>query len=215
MSGRLPLSASVAISADDVKLHAPAAARNADAITALIAAVAPPEGRALELASGTGQHVTRFATECPGLHWHPSDVDPARIASIDGYAADSGLKNIAPAQQLDATRAGWAEDGSHALVVVVNLLHLISEQDAAIVLAQSARSLEPAGVFVAYGPFRRQGNLTSEGDARFDAELRAADADIGYKDDQWIAARLASHGLTVEVREMAANNLAFIARKAT
>ncbi len=199
----------------DAKLHAPAAARNADAITALIAEVAPPAGPALELASGTGQHVIRFAAACPGLHWHPTDVDPERIASIDGYAADNGLKNIAPAKQLDATQVGWAEDGSHALVAVVNLLHLISEQDAATVLAQSSRALAFAGVFVAYGPFKRQGALTSEGDARFDAELRAADADIGYKDDQWIAACLASHGLTVEIREMAANNLAFIARKAT
>jgi len=213
MTGRLPPSASVAKAREGAKLHAPAAGRNADAISALLAEVAPKSGTALELASGTGQHVIQFAAACPGLHWHPTEVDTARIASINAYAADAAHDTNAPATKLNAAYAGWSHGKNHALVVLINLLHLVSDDATDVILREAALALVHDGVFVLYGPFRRAGRLTSEGDVRFDAELRAADPAIGYKDDGWISARLKSAGLSVEVREMAANNLAFIARK--
>ena len=54
-------SASVAHVLSGAKLNAPSAARNVDALCQLLAQVAPPSGNALELASGTGQHIVRFA----------------------------------------------------------------------------------------------------------------------------------------------------------
>ena len=49
---------------------------------------------------------------------------------------------------------------------------------------------------------------------QFDADLRAADPQIGYKDDQWMRHTLTVAGLTVkDVRDMPSNNLAFIAEK--
>lgn len=212
---RLPPSASVAEPAGGAKLHAPAALRNADAICDLLVAHGPATGRALELASGTGQHVAVFARALPNLHWHPTDVEPARLASIDAHAAEAGVDNIAPARPLDACAAGWGRAEPPAdLLVLVNLLHLIPEAAARRLLAEVAEALADGGLFLLYGPFKRSGRLTSDGDIRFDAELRAADPAIGYKDDRDLRAWLSGVGLAVaSAIEMPANNLAFLIRK--
>lgn len=64
------------------------------------------------------------------------------------------------------------------------------------------------------GPFKRDGVLISDGDIRFDSELRAADPAIGYKDDTAIKALLGSCGLQItSVEDMPANNLALVATR--
>ncbi|WP_027258232.1 DUF938 domain-containing protein [Leisingera aquimarina] len=210
----VPGSASVA-APEGGKLFAPAAARNSDVLCDLLAEVAPPQGRALELASGTGQHVAAYAVRLPGLMWQPSEAEAARLASIQAYADEAGLANIAPPVLLDATAPGWgAEHPGQDLIVLVNLLHLISEEETKTLIAEAAAALAPGGRFVIYGPFTRGGKLTSEGDRNFHAALRAHDPQIGYKDDfdtiDWL------HGTGLELLqavEMPANNLALIAEK--
>lgn len=215
MTGRLPPSASVATGAEGAKLFAPAAARNAADITALLQAHAPDQGHALEVASGTGQHVVAFARALPGLIWQPTDVDPVRRGSIDAHVAEAGLANVSHAQALDVTAPGWAAaEAGFDLVVLINLLHLIPAPAARCALDEMAKALSPGGTLFCYGPFKREGQLTSAGDARFDAELRAADPEIGYKDLLDMRAWLGDAGLTlVAETEMPANNLALIARK--
>ncbi|OZB19655.1 MAG: methyltransferase, partial [Rhodobacterales bacterium 34-62-10] len=63
----LPDTASVAHPSDDGRMFAPSAARNAADIAALVADHAPATGRALEIASGTGEHVIVFASAMPGM----------------------------------------------------------------------------------------------------------------------------------------------------
>lgn len=208
----LPSTASVAEPVSGAKLHAPAAARNADAITALLRDHAPQTGAALEIASGTGQHVASFASALPGLTWQPTDVDPARLRSIDAYTADAGLTNVAPATALDATAPDWsARYRDLDLIVLINLLHLISDMQARALIKEVGLALRPGGCFVLYGPFARAGQLISDGDRRFDAQLRAADPDIGYKDTHDIT-RWAqdAHMRAAEPVEMPANNLAYL-----
>lgn len=213
MSAKLPPSASVASQTEGAKLHAPAAARNADVICDLLAAYAPEVGPALELASGTGQHVVAFARRLPGLTWQPSEVDPKRIASINAYVLEAGVDNVSAALLLDATRPGWRGDHcGQGLIVLVNLLHLIGTEDARSLIAEAMAALRPGGRFVIYGPFMRAGGLVSAGDARFHAQLTQADPSIGYKNDETVQGWLQQAGASsVERVEMPANNLAFIA----
>lgn len=211
----LPDTSSIANPGEGGRLHAPSAERNAAAICSLVADHAPKEGRALEIASGTGQHVVALAQSSPGLIWQPSDIDAARRASIDAWAQDSNLSNIAPAIELDATTAGWAKSRSDwDLILLVNLLHLISEPEARVLIREVAQALIPGGRFILYGPFLRDGETTSEGDTRFHASLQAQDPEIGYKDVWEVIDWMHEAGLElVEVVEMPANNLAFVARR--
>jgi SAM-dependent methyltransferase len=194
---------------DDPRISAPSALRNRDAIAAELRRLAPAAGRALEIASGTGEHVIRFAAATPGLDWQPTEPDAVRRASIAAWAEDTALPNIRPPRALDAAWPGWsAQHGPADLIVLVNLLHLISDGEAATVLDEVAAALAPGGVFTLYGPFLRDGAATSEGDAAFDAHLRAQDPAIGYKDVIDTCARLVAAGLRhLETVAMPANNL--------
>lgn len=201
--------------AQDARISAPSALRNRDVIRDQLLRIAPARGRALEIASGTGEHVVCFAAALPGLTWQPTDPDAARRASIMAWAAEAALPNILPPLHLDAARPGWAADhGPADLVVLVNLLHLISAPEARVVLTEAAQALSIGGTFALYGPFLRDGRPTSEGDASFDASLRAQDPAIGYKDLADVTAILAGAGLVLaDTVEMPANNLLLIANR--
>lgn len=199
--------------AEDGLRFAPSAARNAGPIAAVLDRVLPAGGRMLELAAGTGQHAVAFAPRHPGLEWQPTDVDPGALATIAARVARSGCPNLRPPVALNACIPGWAaRHGPADAVLLVNLLHLVSQPEAACVLDGIAAVLAPGGVACVYGPFLRDGVLASDGDRAFDANLRAQDPAIGYKDAAWVATVLGRAGLTVDRIEMPAANLMLIAR---
>ncbi|WP_420583843.1 DUF938 domain-containing protein [Ruegeria sp.] len=209
----LPSNASVATKGQDGRLVAPAASRNAEVLCDLLARWAPSSGKALEIASGTGQHVCAFAQSLPDLHWQPTEIEAERRASINAYAAD--LHNVAEADPLDATVRDWHKDYlGQNMIILINLIHLISWPETQIIISEVAQALAPGGRFVLYGPFKRSGTLTSDGDQKFHDALVQQDPEIGYKNDDDIAALMRAQNLTVvEIVEMPANNLAFIAEK--
>ncbi len=210
----LPPTASVASTVAGDKLHAPAATRNTDVIAALLERVAPRSGDALELASGTGQHIVQFATRLPQLTWQPTDIAPERLASIAAYASEMTLSNLRKPYLLNATRPGWADGKEFDLIVLVNLLHLISTPEAKTLVSEVTKALRPDGTFVLYGPFMRNRVLTSDGDRSFHASLTASDPAIGYKNDQDVIDWMKLAGLSLdETVEMPDNNLSIIAQR--
>jgi len=196
----------------DARLSAPAARRNLDPIRTILLARAPKSGRALELAAGTGEHAVAFSHALPGLAWLPTDIAPDRLASIAAWIAHCGPDTLRVPVLLDATRPGWsARHGPVEMILLVNLLHLISETSAATVLTEIVQALAPGGTAFVYGPFLRDGQPTSDGDARFHASLRAADPATGYKDLAWAKDNL--RPLSVSAVPMPSNNQMLIARK--
>jgi len=212
---KLPDTASTAIPGDDARLHAPSAVRNVKAICDLVMHHAPQIGKALEIASGTGQHIVALAQAMPGLEWQPTDIDTLRRASIDLRVKEADLPNLALSVPLNATISGWARlHADQNLILLVNLLHLISEDEAKVLVSEAALALAPRGQLILYGPFLRDGKTTSKGDARFHVSLREQDPDIGYKNDWDVIDWLQQTCLELlQVVEMPANNLAFIAKR--
>jgi SAM-dependent methyltransferase len=198
----------------DGRLHAPAAARNVDALCAALSSLAPASGNALEIASGTGQHVIRFAAALPGLIWHPSDPDPARRASITAWTQTASPANIASPIDLDVCTPGWAKGQQYDFIFLANLLHLVPAKAAQTCLTEMAHALKPGGRAVVYGPFLRDGKTTSQGDAEFHARLQVENPGAGYKDLMWVYAIWASAGLIAAApHDMPANNLLLVADK--
>ena len=103
----IPPTASVAFPGNDHRLLAPAADKNVGSILDLVIEFAPETGKALELSSGTGQHIVKLASAKPNLNWQPSDVDQLRIASITSWSKDDNLDNLNSPLFLDATEVGW------------------------------------------------------------------------------------------------------------
>lgn len=211
-----PPTASIATPTDgSTKLHAPSAERNMRDVCKAIQSIAPPTGNALEIASGTGQHIIFFASAMPQITWHPTEVDTTRIASIQAYINDTSCSNIAAPRQLNATVDGWNKKvGPMDIISLCNLLHLISTPEAETLICEAAKALTPHGKLFIYGPFKRDGKLISEGDKNFDASIRASDVETGYKDDAWAKSVAMKNGLALDQAiEMPANNLALVFAK--
>ncbi|QBY01743.1 DUF938 domain-containing protein [Rhodophyticola sp. CCM32] len=196
-------------------ISAPAALRNRAAILSVLTRIAPAQGRALEIASGSGEHVIAFAPAMSGLVWQPTDPDPDRRASIAAWSAEAPAPNLLPPLALDACTPGWSKThGPVELIVLVNLIHLIPDADTGVLMSEIAGALAPGGIAALYGPFLRDGVATSQGDADFHDSLRAENPAIGYKDVIDIAAKLTRHGLHLfETVELPANNLMLCAER--
>ena len=144
------------------------------------------------------------------------NLDPIRTILLN-HAPKSGralelADTLRAPVALDATRPGWStRQGPVEMILLVNLLHLISETSAATVLTEIVQTLAPGGTAFVYGPFLRDGQPTSDGDTRFHARLRAADPATGYKDLAW--AKDSLRPLSVSAVPMPANNQMLIARK--
>lgn len=196
------------------KQTAPAALRNLAPIQEVLARFLPNEGHVLELASGTGEQIVAHARAFPHLTWVPSEPSEARRASISAYAAEADLPNLLSPRDLDACARGWAkEHGPADVVLVVNLLHLITEADMAVLLDEATQALTRKGIFAVYGPFLREGVATSSGDAAFNEQLQARNLEIGLKDLGVVASVLEALQLRVTTHRMPANNIMLIARK--
>jgi len=207
--------ASTAMPGENGKMHAPSALRNRDAITTAIKPFMPGSGTALEIASGTGEHVIRYAKEFPDIIWQPSDIENDRLESIAAWSSEIGLINILAPVFLDAAQAGWPQTHANLDVIILsNLLHLIRDAEALTIISEASRALAPNGVFLIYGPFRRGDNFASASDKNFHERLRNTSAEIGYKSFQFIQTAVTRAGLTnIDAVEMPSNNLLLVARK--
>ena len=209
---KLPDMASLANAQGDARLYAPSTERNSVPIVKTIQRIAPKSGQALEIASGTGQHIVKLALSLPSLSWLPSEVDEVRLKSISAWITAESLPNIKPPLYLDATETGWAQNlPQFDFILLVNLLHLISWNETETLFNELPKILKKNGSAFVYGPFMRSGKLTSAGDQNFHSSLIQTDPDIGYKNDLDILELFANSGLLhLQTVEMPANNLGFV-----
>lgn len=195
---------------DDARRFAPATGRNRDPILAVLRRVLPPAGLVLEVASGTGEHCAHFAAALPGLDWQPTDPDAEGRASIDAWCA--GLANVRPALALDAA-GEWPVAHAEA-VLCVNMIHIAPWEATVGLMRGAGRVLGGGAPLVLYGPYRRDGVRTAEGNEAFDRSLRARDARWGLRRLEEVAQEAARNGFGApEVVEMPANNLTVVFRK--
>jgi SAM-dependent methyltransferase len=187
------------------------AERNAVPILMVLERAFPEHGTVLEIASGTGQHVVKFAAALPGLTWWPSDIDPAALEAILSRVREAALDNIEPPRYLDVENpSSWPLDNVDA-VLCINMMH-ISPWSATVALFNGAgRVLRGGGVLASYGPYKRGGRHTAPSNAAFDASLRARNASWGVRDIDDVVATARSAGFTLrELVEMPANNFMLV-----
>lgn len=163
----------------DARLLSPAALRNRAPLRALVTTSLPADGRLVELASGTGEHVTDWAGHLPRARFEPSDPDPLARASCAAWTAALGLGNVAPPRDRDAGDPDWwrAFAPGVDLVIAVNLLHLAAPGVPGVIARGARRLLRPLGLLVLVGPLR-----DDDEDPRtmaLDARLRARTPPLG------------------------------------
>jgi hypothetical protein len=194
--------------------HAPATARNRDAIAAVLADWLPPAGTVLEIASGSGEHAVHFAAVFPHLDWQPSDPDPAGLASIAAWRGAAGLANVAPPLALDASATDWPAARADA-ILCINMVHISPWEATLGLFAGAARLLASGAPLILYGAYIEPGVPTAESNLAFDANLRARNPAWGLRDRGAVEAAAGAAGFVfAERRTMPANNLMLLFRRA-
>lgn len=198
---------------NDGRWFAPAAERNREPILEVLRGELPQNGRVLEVASGTGQHVVHFARSLPHLSWQPSDPDPGFRRSIALWIEHEQLVNVRAPIALDVRQPPWPVGAADA-VVCINMVH-VAPWAATQALFEGVQQVLPReGLLFLYGPFRRAGRHTAPSNAKFDAELRARDPEWGLRDIEALAAVGNHTGLAlVDTVGMPANNFSLVFRK--
>lgn len=178
-----------------------AAERNKGPILEVLRRVLPPRGLVLEVASGSGQHMARFAAALPSLTWQPSDVSVAELRVT--------APNVLQPLVLDVCRA-WPIERADA-VVCINMLHASPWQAGQALLAGAGRL--GAKLLYLYGPYRRKDRPTSPSNEQFEVWLKTRDARWGLRSLEAVTQAARDGGFRLdEIVEMPSNNLSLVFR---
>jgi len=193
------------------------AERNKQPILDVLRQLLPAQGRALEIASGTGQHVAWFAAHLPQWQWQPTDLRADLFRDITARVAEAQLDTVQPPRLLDVLADAWStdtgrpDDGPFDLIYCANMLHIAPWACCGALMRGAARRLAPGGRLVTYGPYLEDEVPTSEGNLKFDASLRAQDPAWGLRRREDVQAQALQAGLQLAARHaMPANNLLLV-----
>jgi len=190
----------------------PAAECNKQPILDVLRQLLPERGSALEIASGTGQHVAWFAANLPHWSWQPTDAQAGGLASIAARVAQQGLSNVRAPLLLDVLADGWLpDDARFDAIYCANMLHISPWATCAALMRGSARHLATGGMLISYGPYLEDGVPTSAGNLAFAQSLRAQDPAWGIRRREDVEREAAKAGLRLSARHaMPANNLLLV-----
>lgn len=207
---------------DDGRLNAPAFHRNQEAIrTCLRQELVGRNGHALEVGSGTGQHVIVFAEDHPSVTWWPSDLNDNHLTSIDAWRLAEGGENIMPPFALDASGSDWGfgETGRPPgdgldLIISLNVIHISPWIVSEGLFHGANRYLRDDGMLMLYGPFSFDGKHSAPSNQKFDESLRSRNPEWGVRDMSDLTELAEPLGFSQVKRvAMPANNFVLIFRR--
>jgi hypothetical protein len=211
---------------DAVRLSSSAAERNRQPMLDVLRRVLPPAGRALEIASGSGQHVSWFARHLPGWTWQPTEYAAASLPSIAAWsvlgvddlaespaasAVAGPLPNVLPPLQLDVCAAGWPVAGTFDVITCANMIHASPLATLPGLMRGAGRHLAPGGVLMTYGPYVLDDEPLIASNVEFDACLKSRDPSWGIRRLADVRAHARAVGLRLRDRvAMPSNNLMLV-----
>ena len=208
------------------RLSSPAAERNRQPILEVLRRVLPASGRALEIASGSGQHVSWFARHLPAWTWQPTEYAAASLPSIAAWSVlgpddvaesasagvgQSPLPNVLPPLQLDVCAREWPVAGVFDAITCANMIHASPPATLPGLMRGAGRHLAPAGLLVTYGPYILDDEPLAASNVEFDAWLKTRDPSWGIRRLADVLAHARGAGLRLRERvAMPANNLMLV-----
>ncbi len=197
-------------------LSSPAAERNKQPILDLLCSLLPARGRALEIASGTGQHVSWFAGALPQWDWQPSDAVAQALPAIAEQLRQAACANVRAPVLLDVRDDRWPSQGPafvepFDLVFCANMIHIAPWECCGALMRGCSRHLAADGRLVLYGPYFEADVEAAASNRAFDQNLRERDPSWGIRQLQDVVAQAQQVGLCLTARHaMPANNLLLV-----
>ena len=201
----------------DVRLDYPATGRNQEVILDVLKEALPNSGAVLEVASGSGQHITYFAQQIPQLKWQPSDIEAAARASIDAWRNEMGVTEAVHTPiDLDASVDIWSLGHIKDLnaIMSINMIHISAWEACLGLLKNASRVLPAGGVLYLYGPFKVGGFHIAPSNAEFDLSLQSQNPSWGVRNlDDVAEEALKQNFQLMKTIRMPANNFSVIFHK--
>lgn len=201
----------------DVRLDYPATGRNQEVILDVLKEALPNSGAVLEVASGSGQHITYFAQQIPQLKWQPSDIEAAARASIDAWRNEMGVTEAVHTPiDLDARVDIWSLGHIKDLnaIMSINMIHISAWEACLGLLKNASRVLPAGGVLYLYGPFKVGGLHIAPSNAEFDLSLQSQNPSWGVRNlDDVAEEALKQNFQLMKTIRMPANNFSVIFHK--
>jgi cyclopropane fatty-acyl-phospholipid synthase-like methyltransferase len=127
----------------------------------------------LELGSGTGQHAVYFAPALPHLTWQTSDLTVNHnsiVAWLEAEAVANLNNYLRPPIEFMIGQDDWPDSAIDA-VFSANTAHIMQPSETQQMMEMIANNLPSKGVFCQYGPFKIDGQYTSDSNHHFDLHL--------------------------------------------
>lgn len=193
--------------------------RNRDAILEVLKERLPKsDGHVLEIASGSGMHLSYFAPHFEHLRFHPSDVEEEVFGNIKKLKLESGVNNVEDPVKLDLLSPETWSNPSEQLfdvIISINILQVAPLEVLEGMMQCSAKLLKSGGFLYMYGPFKVNGEFSSPSNEKFDRELRSAGVPSwGLKDVADVTSTAALNGLILKEKiDMPVNNFSLLLSK--
>ncbi len=219
---------------EDLRLHAPATARNREPLLQALKPYIRPAQRVLEVGSGSGEHAMFLASRLGVALWQPSDPNPRACASIHAWRLAPGelwataastestpppeaCTIVQPAQTLDVSTPEWwasVKSAPFDALISVNVVHIAPWQVAEGLFAGAGHLLPAGGALCLYGPFRFPGEALAPSNEDFDLHLKGLDPTYGIRAIDDLIEVGASQGLALSATlPMPANNHVLVFRR--
>jgi cyclopropane fatty-acyl-phospholipid synthase-like methyltransferase len=188
------------------KPFSPACERNRDPILKVLKDnILPSDRRLLEIGSGTGQHAVYFAPHFPQLEWFPTDLS-GNIFGMKKWINEAHIPNLQQPTKLDVAKDDFPKL-KFDVVFTANTLHIMHWKDCKSFMKLLGHRLREDSRAIFYGPFKYNGEFTSESNAEFDVNLRANDPLSGIRAFEDVNNNMSKNGFElVHDYEMPANN---------
>ena len=193
--------------------------RNRDAILAVLKERLPKsEGHVLEIACGSGMHLSYFAPHFEHLRFHPSELDEEVFENIKKLKLENGINNIEDPVKLDLLSPDtWSNPSEQMFdaIISINILQVAPFEVGEGIMQCSAKLLKSGGFLYMYGPFKVNGEFSSPSNENFDRQLRSADVPFwGLKDIADVTSAAKANGLILKEKiDMPSNNFSLLFSK--
>ena len=193
---------------NDLRRDSPSFHRNIEPITQKLHELIDGSCRqVLEIGSGTGQHIARFASEFQKLQFQPTDYDKDNLPSIDSWCEN--IKNVSPGLQLDVTDMPWFEKDhpKFDLLLCFNVIHITPWEVTQAIFKGADQHLSSESRMIFYGPYKVDGKHTSESNAEFELWLKEKDKSYGIRNIGDVESEASKNEFSLkQVIAMPANN---------
>ena len=188
------------------KPYSPACDRNKEPILEVMKEfISHEDRRLLEIGTGTGQHAVFFAPHFPFLEWHPSDL-ARNIAGMKLWFKESNAKNIQEPVKLEIGKQEFPKL-KFDIIYTSNTFHIMHWKECKTLMKMMGHRLREGSRVMIYGPFKYNGEFTSESNAKFDEQLKANDPSSGIRSFEDVNNAMIKNGFELLIdHDMPANN---------